>query len=212
MKSAHRRGIEFVDSISSRPSTHLLRAVAAMTLLLLACACLSEHDLDKPPPGWTPPEPAHLVVRRTLNANKTLVHEWAVLAQSGHEDVRHGKDKKWYASGSKEWEREFDHGLPKGTWRKWYENGQLASETTFAGADVEAPMRFWHENGQLSAEGPAKDGVRCGTWTLWNEDGTVREQGDYAGSLREGDWKIWSDGKPEARTAHYERGVIQKAK
>ena len=69
-------------------------------------------------------------------------------------------------------------------------------------------MRFWHANGQLSAEGPAKNGVRSGTWKFWNADGTLREEGEYAGSLREGDWKVWGDGKPEARVAHYERGVI----
>lgn len=199
-----------VESACSGASQHFARAVAAAVLSIVACACLSEHDLDKPPPGWTPPEPAHLVVRRTLGQDKKLVHEWAVLAQSGHDDVRNGKDKTWYASGAKEWEREYDHDAPSGTWRKWYESGQLASETTFAGPQVEAPMRFWHANGRLSAEGPAKNGVRCGTWKFWNEDGTLREEGDYAGSLREGDWKIWSDGKAEARTAHYERGVIQK--
>jgi hypothetical protein len=210
MMSGHRRRIEALDPITSGSSMRFVRTLAAVTLAVVACACLSEHDLDKPPPGWTPPEPPHLVVRRTQARDKTLVHEWTVLAQSGHEDVRHGKDKSWYASGAKEWEREYDHDVPKGLWRKWYENGQIASETTFAGAEVEQPMRFWHENGRLSAEGPAKNGVRCGTWKFWNEAGVLREEGEYAGSLREGDWKIWIDGKAEARTAHYERGIIKK--
>jgi hypothetical protein len=188
----------------------LVRIAMAASLVLGTCACLSQHDLDKPPPGFAPPEPARLVVRRKLGPNKTLVREWAVLAQAGHNDVLNGKDKTWYASGAKEWERDYDHGVPRNTWRKWYENGQLASETTFAGADVEAPMSFWHANGQLSAAGPAKNGVRCGTWKFWNEDGTLREEGEYSASLREGDWKLWSDGQVEARTAHYERGVIKK--
>lgn len=183
--------------------------MAGTMLALVACACLSEHDLDKPPPGLVPLEPPHLAVRRRKGENRKLVHEWSVLAQAGHEDVRQGKDNTWYASGAKEWEREYDHGAPKGTWRKWYENGKQASETTFAGAAVEQPMRFWHKNGQLSAEGPAKNGSRCGTWKFWSEDGTLREEGDYAGSVREGDWNIWSDGKPEPKVAHYMRGVIQ---
>jgi hypothetical protein len=199
---------------SSRASARrcrFVRTATAMMIALVACACISEHDLDKPPPDWVAPDPPHLVVRRTKGANKVLVHEWTVLAQVGHEDVRQGKDNTWYPSGAKEWEREYDHGVPRNTWRKWYENGQQASETTFAGADVETQMRFWHANGQLSAEGPAKNGVRSGTWKFWNADGTLREEGEYAGSLREGDWKVWGDGKPEARVAHYERGVITHA-
>jgi hypothetical protein len=214
MKLGVRRGVGDGAPISSNPPAHRQRAVrAAMTVMLalVAGACISEHDLDKPPPGWVAPDPPHLVVRRTKDRNKTVVHEWTVLAQAGREDVRQGHDKTWYSSGAKEWEREYDHGIPIGTWHKWHENGQPASETTFAGAEVEVPMRFWHANGQVTAEGLAKNGVRCGTWKFWNADGTLREEGEYASSLREGDWKVWSDGKPEARVAHYERGVITKA-
>ena len=123
-----------------------------------------------------------------------LVHEWTVLAQAGHDDVRHGKDITWYASGAKEWERESTTAGRRARGASGTRTGDQASETTFAGAEVEMPMRFWHANGQFSAEGPAKNGSRCGTWKFWNEDGTLREEGAYVGSLREGDWNVWSDG------------------
>lgn len=186
-----------------------LTLATAAVLALVASACLTERNLDKPLPGATPPEPPHLAIRRTKGENKTLVHESTVLVQKGHDEVRHGKDQTWYPSGAKEWEREFDHGHPKGTWRKWYENGQLASETEFAGTDVERPMRFWHANGQLAAEGPAKNGSRTGAWKFWRADGSLSEEGSYVGSLREGDWNIWSDGNPEPQVAHYVGGVIR---
>jgi hypothetical protein len=182
--------------------------LALATLQFVPCACLSQTDLDKPPPGAPKEEAPHLAVRRMKGEKKSIAREWTVLVTPGHGEVKHGKDQGWYSSGAKEWERAFDHGKPKGTWRRWYENGQLESETEFAGADVERPMRFWHANGQLSAEGMAKDGSRCGTWKFWNEDGTLREQGEYAGSLREGAWTIWSqDGSPP-QTLRYQRGTI----
>jgi antitoxin component YwqK of YwqJK toxin-antitoxin module len=184
------------------------RLAIACALAFVAAACLTERNLDRPPPGLEKPEAPHLVVRRTKGRQGKLVHEWTVLVQAGHDEVRQGRDLTWYPSGAKEWERAFDHDQPKGTWRKWYENGQQASETTFAGAEVEVPMRFWHANGQLSAEGQAKNGSRCGTWRFWNEQGTLREEGTYAGSLREGSWKVWDAPGAEPRVVTYVHNVI----
>lgn len=184
------------------------RPIAAALLALVAAACLTESNLDQPPPGLREPDPPRLAVRHTKGEQKTLVHERTVLVHQGRNEVRHGQDLTWYPSGAKEWERRFDHGRPAGTWRKWHANGQLASETEFAGPDVERPMRFWHANGQLSAEGPAKDGSRCGTWRFWNEDGSLREEGTYVASQREGTWQLWSTDDPTPRLVHYVKGVI----
>jgi hypothetical protein len=188
--------------VNARRVAVLLSMVA---LASLSGACLTERNLDKPPAGLTPPDPPHLAVRRP---KKTLVHEWTVLAQQGHDDVLHGKDLTWYPGGAKEWERAFDHGQPKGLWRKWYENGQLESETDFAGPDVERPMRFWYANGKPSAEGLAKNGARCGMWKFWNDDGTLHEQGQYLGSLREGPWIVWDQDGSTSHTVQYVHGDI----
>jgi hypothetical protein len=181
-------------------------AALALLLVPLVGGCLTERNLDAAPPGVSAPEAPYLVVRRSRGRNKVLVHEWPVLAQKGRDDVRHGRDLSWYPSGAKEWERAFDHGEPKGTWRRWHENGQLASEVEFAGADVERPMRFWHPNGQLSSEGAAKNGVRCGTWRFFGEDGTLREEGEFVESRREGTWKVWSEAEGPTEVT-YIRGV-----
>lgn len=186
----------------------VLLSAPLLALLVVPCACLSESNLDKPPAG-APKDPApHLAVRRVKGEKKSLAREWTVLVTPGRGDVKHGKDLAWYPSGAKEWERAFDHGNPKGTWRKWHENGQLESEIEFAGPDVERPMRFWHANGQLSAEGPAKNGSRTGTWKFWNEDGALREQGEYVDSRREGAWSIWAQAGSPPQVVKYEHGSI----
>ncbi len=186
----------------------ILLSAPLLALLVVPCACLSESNLDKPPPGAPKNPSPHLAVRRVKGEKKSLAREWTVLATPGRGEVKHGKDLAWYPSGSVEWERAFDHGKPKGTWRKWHENGQLESEMEFAGPDVERPMRFWHANGRLSAEGLAKDGSRCGTWKFWSEDGTLREQGEYVGSLREGAWTIQSPDGARPQSVRYSRGSI----
>lgn len=184
---------------------------SSATMILSMCAlgaCLTQRDLDKPPPGYRAPDPPHLEVRRKKAANGVLVHEWTVLARKGEGAILQGPERTWYASGAKEWEREYDHGSPKGTWRKWHENGQPESETEFAGPDTERPMHFWYDNGQPSAEGPARNGLRCGAWKFWRPDGTPREEGLYVDSRREGPWTVWDDDGRTNHVVHYEKNVL----
>lgn len=187
-----------------------LRLARLALAFLAACAggaCHTQDALDRPPASWREPEPARAEVVRQKDRDGRVRHERHVLVRKGSPPVAHGPERTWYADGAKEWEREFDHGAPSGTWRKWYANGAPESETTFAGPDVEAPMRFWYENGTLSAEGLARDGVRCGRWRFYRPDGALREEGEYVASRREGDW-VSVDLDGTRRTVRYERNVI----
>lgn len=181
-------------------------------MALVLGACLSEHNLDKPPPGAPAPEPPHLEMRREKDKNGVVVHEWMVLAQKDQKSIKHGKDRTWYSNGAKEWEGEYDHGEKYGTWRKWHENGQPESETTFAGPDVVRPMHFWYDNGLPSADGFAKNGSRCGHWKFWRPDGSLREEGNYVDSLREGTWNIWDDETRTKRVVVYSKNVVVESR
>lgn len=166
----------------------IVASVGAAGLLACATGCLAQSRLDELPPGWKPPVEKLVVLREKDSATGVLVREWTVLSVARERDVKHGRESTWYPSGAKEWEREFDRGAPKGTWRRWHENGTLASETIFAGSDVATTQRFWHRNGELASSGPAKDGVRCGEWRVFREDGTLAEQGAFVDARREGPW------------------------
>jgi antitoxin component YwqK of YwqJK toxin-antitoxin module len=190
-----------MKQLAHRTACLALAALAA----LAAPSCLTQ-TLEQQPPG-AEEKPAHVELRRQHNKETgKLVHEWSVLVRRGAKSVRTGADRTWYSSGTKQWEREFEQGEPRGTWRKWYENGRQQSETIFAGPDVETTMRFWHENGQLAAEGPAKNGERCGTWKFWREDGSLSEEGPYANSMREGPWTL-HDVDGTTRSVNYVKNV-----
>jgi len=123
-------------------------------------------------------------------------HEWSTISFGNETARKHGKETILRPDGSKEWEKEWDHGKPAGLWRSWYANGRMRSELFYAGPEEERPMTFWFENGQRHMQGPAKNGQRCGHWKVWLADGTLVEEGGYVGNRRQGEWQAWSeDGK-----------------
>lgn len=191
---ARRTGASILH-VSSRLRT------AALLLALPLPACLTQH-------AFTPPlREEKLEVVREKDGAGHMVREQMVLRTPGERPVSNGYDKGWYPDGSRRYERAFDHGRPKGTWRTWHPNGQLASETVFAGPEVETPMRFWFDSGVVSAEGPARNGSRCGTWRFLRPDGSLQEEGGFTDSFREGEW-VFRDESGTERRVTYRRGVI----
>jgi hypothetical protein len=135
------------------------------------------------------------------------LHEWSTIAIGQGLSKKHGKESVLRKDGSKEWEREWDHGKPTGQWRSWYPNGQLRSEVFFAGPREERPMTFWFENGQRRMQGPARDGARCGHWKVWYTTGQLAEEGEFVGSRREGEWQAWSEDGKRAFVRTYRHDV-----
>ena len=174
---------------------------------LVSGACLTQHNLDQPPPGLVARGEQRLEVSRDKDEAGKLIRERFVLVQRSEKPIAHGADTGWYSDGAKRFERRFVHDVASGVWHTWHANGRLESEVEFAGADTERAMRFWYEDGQLSAEGPGRNGSRCGTWRFCRPDGRLREEGTYVDSLRDGEWKQWSGVGSEQRVV-YARGVI----
>jgi hypothetical protein len=182
--------------------------VLACVLLTCASACWTERKGDHGPLEPSVEDAGRLDVKRKFDSQSgKLIHEWTVLVRRTTAPVRHGRDQTWYASGAKEWEREYDHGKPMGVWRRWYENGHQQSETFFGSPQIETTMRFWHENGQLSAQGPGRNGERYGVWRIYHQDGRLAEEGPYVNSEREGAWTVWSDDGATSRTVKYSKNV-----
>lgn len=183
--------------------------IAIFPLAWLALAsCRYESGLDKPPPGYTPPDAPHLEMRHTYSkTDGKLLREWSVLVSSRERPVKDGVEKTFYASGARHWERAFAKGEPSGAWRSWYENGNPASECSFGDAHTETTMTFWHPNGQKSLQGPARNGVRCGAWSIWYENGQLAEQGGFVSSRREGPWKAWTEDGALVTERRYVKGV-----
>ena len=135
------------------------------------------------------------------------VHEWTTVPVGGGLSKKDGKETVLRKDGTKEWEREWDHGKPSGVWRSWFANGKLRSEVFFAGPKEERPMTFWFENGARRMQGPAKDGVRCGHWKVWFANGQLAEEGEFVGNRREGEWQAWSEDGQRSFVRVYQHDV-----
>lgn len=183
-----------------------LRLLALVLLLALgACRSSSEGPIKRvtPLPNGGAPESHQQIDPKT----GLVQHEWSTLAIGNQVARKHGKETVMRKDGTKEWEREWDHGKPTGLWRSWYSNGQMRSEVFFAGAEEERPMTFWFDNGQRRMQGPARNGVRCGHWKIWFANGRMAEEGDLVGSRREGEWKAWSEDGKRSFTRVYQHDV-----
>jgi antitoxin component YwqK of YwqJK toxin-antitoxin module len=178
-----------------------VRAFGVVPLLALA-SCLTQHtDVN------AAAEPKLEVVREK-DRDGHLVREQMVLAAKGAKPLAHGSDKGWYSDGAKRYEREFDHGVPKGVWRTWHANGQIASETTFG--ETESVLRFWYDTGVVSAEGPALNGSRRGVWRFNRPDGSLRETGKFVDSVRDGTWTAWNPDGRETSVRYVKGSIVDR--
>jgi antitoxin component YwqK of YwqJK toxin-antitoxin module len=177
-------------------------------LVLAAAGCRHETGLGQPPPGWRPPPPGELAVRRKVDKETGRVtREWSMLVFKDRPSQKHGTERTYYPSGRPQWEREYREGKPNGAWRSWYEDGNLRSESYFGDPARETQMSFWHPNGQLSMRGPARNGSRSGTWTFWYANGQKAEEGEFVGSMREGRWIAWTKDGTQRFERFYKKNV-----
>lgn len=174
--------------------------------LLASCRSFSNASVLRLDGGTKIPENVKEHTRVDPESGQTT-RQWSTINEGSRPGAKHGKELVTRKDGTKEWEREWDHGKPSGTWHSWYPNGQMKSECTFAGPKDERVMSFWYENGQRRLQGPARDGVRCGHWRVWYENGQLAEEGQYSGSRKEGEWQAWSKDGQRAFVRVYRRDV-----
>jgi len=169
--------------------------VWCLPVLAAALACRTEaprvRAVSVPPTALArygePVASEETSTRRTLDRESgRVLREWSLLPDGS----KHGPERVWRRDGTREWEKQWDHGKPAGAWRSWYANGRMRSECFHSGPGVERTMSFWHENGARRMQGPAVDGVRTGRWRVWFADGALAEEGDYSGGLRTGSWQV----------------------
>jgi antitoxin component YwqK of YwqJK toxin-antitoxin module len=179
--------------------------LCAALLALASCRSNSQGPVRRitPLPNGGAPQEHQQIDPQT---GKTL-HEWSTIAVGNDLSRKHGPETVLRKDGTKEWEREWDHGKPAGMWRSWYANGQMRSEVFFEGPAEERPMTFWFENGKRRMQGPAKNGARCGHWKIWFANGRLAEEGEFVGSRREGEWQAWSEDGQRSFVRVYQHDV-----
>ncbi len=129
--------------------------------------------------------------RSYFDAERTRPHrDWSFEILPNGASQPHGRDTCRYESGQLEYEREYLHGEPVGTWRSWWPNGKQRSEVPQNPRTAEL-TRWWHESGALECEGPAVAGLKQGAWKHFHPDGVLAAEGRYASGAREGEWSFY---------------------
>jgi len=189
---AERRG-----ALASTARRALWRGPASSTtLLVLLAACAPDFTGPSRLMGQSIPPPRDPIVdrRRTYfdSAATQLSRERGVLILHDNSLLAHGRDVSYYSSGLPRFEREFDHGEPRGRWRSWYESGALESDATYT-PGVPTTMTWRREDGSLSSSGEHVLGAREGEWLWRHPNGMLAARGSYSRGQRDGLWSYWSD-------------------
>ena len=93
------------------------------------------------------------------------------------------REVKYYESGKKEMEGEFENGRKSGKWTSWFENGQKQSEGFF------------------------KEDLRDGKALVYRENGFTYYEGYYSMGRPHGTWIFYDPNGKRIKEAHYEYGV-----
>jgi hypothetical protein len=103
----------------------------------------------------------------------------------------------WDASGTKEWERHYSHGLLDGPSREWRQ-GVIYSEGSYKAGKLDGLWKGYSDGGVLSSEQNYKAGKFDGTQKYYYSSGQLKREETYAN----GEWagyriEYTSDGKKE---------------
>jgi len=179
---------------------HSLALVAAVALGSSACRG-PEPQLE-----LSAEEPELRPLTLKDHRSGAVIRRWSVLVYPDGRQLKHGKDRRWYPSGSRLSEEEFDHGEQVGELRRWYRNGRRQSEASFDPEGGLTPMSFWHENGQLAARGQGRRGRREGYWEHWYPGGDPRERGGYIDGTRSGLWILFYEDGSTRSIGRFQEG------
>jgi antitoxin component YwqK of YwqJK toxin-antitoxin module len=101
----------------------------------------------------------------------------------------------YFASGKKNWEREYTSGQQHGYERQWSQDGQLIDEKHFRNGQLHGRWRIWYLNGQLNQESHFENGDQEGQATWWDEDGSIIAQGRITNGVYDGSFvmDVWDE-------------------
>ncbi|CAG5008531.1 hypothetical protein DYBT9275_04294 [Dyadobacter sp. CECT 9275] len=162
-------------------TVHLGRLLSKVfcTLLLIVSGC-SSADLV-----WVDASDRGLQIRNGILYHKDQPFTGKVLhwysgthdtaAVSGYLNGReHGIWKKYYADGTPQETRYFDHGDKTGNYLVWWENGRKKLEYRFEHDEYEGTCREWSSTGVLIKEMNYTRGYEEGPQRMFYDNGKIR--------------------------------------
>ncbi len=93
--------------------------------------------------------------------------------------VRHGLRTAWYRDGTKWSEGRYVNDLDHGIWTEWFPDGKKSQEFTMHYGAWDGPHLQWYPNGVKKREVRYVRGVIQGPLTFWNDAGAILASIDF---------------------------------
>jgi hypothetical protein len=113
--------------------------------------------------------------------------------------VNVGKYTRFYDSGKKAEEGQYEKHVAIGIWTEWNESGVRVVETRFDKGKQHGVETEWYPSGKIKSQRTYAGGVREGLTTIWDEDGNKRSAIEYQGGKQHGPATYWDETGKVAR-------------
>lgn len=187
---------------TARPSLPRAARLAALALLVLLAACITERAGRGPSPYSRRVPPAHDGPFTTWWADDRVREEGSY--RGGR---RHGEVRGYHPDGSLAFEGRFADGVPQGELKQYAPGGVLAIvQHLEPGGGAGERIEYWPE-GTPRLRVEVAGGRRHGALERWHADGTPALRGQYALDLPVGEWVAFdAQGRVDARTVYFTGG------
>ncbi|MQP76462.1 hypothetical protein CQ393_11235 [Stenotrophomonas sp. MYb238] len=203
------------------------RALVAVALASLLCACAKEHQITLPLNGGVSDEvyrinTSHMADRPYLVDGEPF--SGVVVGRRGEQVVFRAQMREGRRHGVEEWF--YDNGRPRsrekvawnekdgmrhtGDSESWCENGERRSLTEYSGGERRLAREWNCETGKLVSEATFDaEGRRDGEQKKWTPEGKLVEQASWKADALDGDKQAWTPEGTRVEHARYRGGKRQ---
>jgi len=118
--------------------------------------------------------------------------------------VNVGNYTRFYDSGKKAEEGQYEKHVAIGIWTEWSEAGVRVKETRFDKGKQHGVETEWYPSGKIKSQRSYAGGVREGLTTIWDEEGHKRSAIEYQGGKQHGAATYWDETGRVARIERWE--------
>lgn len=101
-------------------------------------------------------------------------------------DHRHAQLIRYYETGEKKLEAQYDHGDASGDWIEWHKNGAVKLIGEKRGDRFSGEVNGWHDTGRKAMSGTYREGMLTGEVLYYGRSGRLYERASYREDTRHG--------------------------
>ena len=122
-------------------------------------------------------------------------------------NMANGRYVKWYSSGSKMEEGNYNNDKADGKFITWYKNKQKKREVFYVDGTLEGKFTEWYENGQKKRVGHYHNDKLDGKVIEYYKDGKKKSEENYVNGQLEGKALYWDKSDIEPKEKIYKNGI-----